>query len=427
MKNIKKHLLKVSVAIAILCLVMPCKAQNKATIIEGIVSGIPDQNINLINGKQEIVQTTKIINGQFKFVENVKMPASIYSVSLEDKDFWVRSPQETNNPTGAFILADNAQHIKITLTVENPENPERSFSGHIFPKVTIYNPSPSLAIAKEFMKEIDDKFSIKSKNIEQKFDALNIDWSSIDIENQEKSLGEEKFKKLTLLREESKNLRQEKRAYLETYVSENSDNLKGLYALYEMGNTSILDPENEMMWPAFYNNLSDEIKNTGSGLAYGNGLERAKKVKAAKNNLVVGSPYINFSAPNESGEEIELDTLMQDGKYIFLDFWASWCGPCRAENPNVLKMYNKYHGKGLEVVAYSLDKSKNAWLKAIKDDGMPWIHVSDLNPNSQVTKDYGITGIPDNYLIDGSTGKIIARGLREKSLFNKLDELFNNK
>ena len=130
-----------------------------------------------------------------------------------------------------------------------------------------------------------------------------------------------------------------------------------------------------------------------------------------------------FSLPDTEGHLVNLADYK--GKYVLVDFWASWCVPCRAENPNVLKVYNEFHDKGLQVLGVSMDNKKEAWLKAIADDKLPWTHVSSLEGmNDAVYKSYKLNGIPDNFLIDPS-GKVIARGLRGESLELKMKEVFN--
>jgi peroxiredoxin len=137
----------------------------------------------------------------------------------------------------------------------------------------------------------------------------------------------------------------------------------------------------------------------------------------------VGTPMLNFTQNNTEGQPVRFADFK--GKYVFVDFWASWCGPCRAENPNVLKAYNAYKDKNFTVVGVSLDDNGDKWKKAIKDDNMPWTQLSDLKGwKNEVSTYYGIMGIPSSLLVDPQ-GKIIARNLRGAALTQKLAELFD--
>jgi len=139
----------------------------------------------------------------------------------------------------------------------------------------------------------------------------------------------------------------------------------------------------------------------------------------------IGKSAIDFSAPDTSGKVIKLSDY--SGKYLLLDFWASWCGPCREENPNLVKVYQTFKDKGFDIFSVSLDQKKDNWLKAIHADKLPWTHVSDLTLwNSAPAKLYGVRAIPANVLIDPS-GKIIDRNLYGNDLDKKLKEIFSGK
>lgn len=139
--------------------------------------------------------------------------------------------------------------------------------------------------------------------------------------------------------------------------------------------------------------------------------------------LSVGQPAPEIALPNPEGEIVKLSDLK--GKYVLIDFWAAWCKPCREENPNVVRLYHQYKDKGFEVFGVSLDRTREAWLGAIEEDGLEWTQVSDLKYfNSEAAATYQINAIPATYMVDPE-GKIIAKDLRGISLENKLKELFN--
>lgn len=163
-----------------------------------------------------------------------------------------------------------------------------------------------------------------------------------------------------------------------------------------------------------FHKMSDNLKNSAAGKAYFKSLEGVVSVE-------VGMPAQDFTAKNLMGEEVPLRSFR--GKYVLVDFWASWCIPCRRENPNVLKAYNSYKNQNFTVLAFSFDSSKEAWGKAVKQDNLPWTQVSDLAAfYSPVAGMYGIKSIPSNFLIDPQ-GKIIARDLRGADLEKTLSRL----
>lgn len=135
----------------------------------------------------------------------------------------------------------------------------------------------------------------------------------------------------------------------------------------------------------------------------------------------IGSPAPDFTQNSTDGKPISLSSLR--GKVVLIDFWASWCRPCRMENPNVVKLYGKYRPKGFEILGVSLDRSKEAWMDAIRQDGLNWKHVSDLAFwNNAVAQQYGVSAIPYTVLVDRD-GKVLAKNLRGPALEAKLAEV----
>ncbi len=143
---------------------------------------------------------------------------------------------------------------------------------------------------------------------------------------------------------------------------------------------------------------------------------------SSKKRLAIGkeAPEIELESPD--GELIKLSSLR--GNYVLIDFWAAWCRPCRAENPNVVRLYNQYSDNNFEILGVSLDRTKDKWVQAIAQDGLPWLHVSDLKYwRSQAAMDYQVGAIPATFLIDPD-GIIIAKNLRGVTLAAKLKEIF---
>ena len=138
----------------------------------------------------------------------------------------------------------------------------------------------------------------------------------------------------------------------------------------------------------------------------------------------IGQQFTDLEMADPDGKMHKLSDLVGEGKWLLVDFWASWCGPCRQEMPNVLEAYNKFHDKGFEVVGISFDQKKEAWVKAIEQLNMPWLQLSDLKGwNCAAAPAYKIDAIPDNLLIDPQ-GKIVDRALRGKPLHKRLEKIF---
>lgn len=149
-----------------------------------------------------------------------------------------------------------------------------------------------------------------------------------------------------------------------------------------------------------------------------------KKIADKMRTTEVGTMAPDFTLPTPDGGTFKLSSIR--GKYVMIDFWAAWCQPCRHENPNVVALYGKYKDKGFDIVGVSLDREKDAWVKAIADDKLVWHQVSELKFwQSEIAQKYGVTAIPCTFLLDKS-GKIIAKNLRGEDLAKKLAELMGN-
>src|SRR5882757_7282729 len=183
-------------------------------------------------------------------------------------------------------------------------------------------------------------------------------------------------------------------------------------ALYSVGGPS----PNPVELDSLYNTLSPALKGTETAANFQKALEPLK-------HTAPGTMAPDFTQNDANGVPVKLSSFR--GKYVLVDFWASWCGPCREENPNVVRVYNKYKDKNFTILGVSLDKAEGRanWLAAIKSDGLNWTQVSDLKFwSNQVAALYYVSSIPANFLIDPS-GKIIAKDLRGDDLDDKLKEV----
>ncbi len=220
--------------------------------------------------------------------------------------------------------------------------------------------------------------------------------------------------KLQSFQETQAELRDNDKLFKEELFGRNQDSFVGALLLSDMMSMKTHSPAEVR---EMYDQLSDRIKSTVFAKSLKENIERFSAGE-------VGSKAPSFSGPNPEGEEISLEENL--GKVTIVDFWAAWCKPCRIENPNLVKTYNKYKDQGLEVISVSLDRpgQKDKWLQAIEEDNLgQWKHVSHLQFwQEPIARKYGITAIPATFILD-EKGVIVAKNLRGEQLSDKIGEL----
>ena len=232
------------------------------------------------------------------------------------------------------------------------------------------------------------------------------------------------------LNKESREIVQTQKEYTRDFIDKNISSLASLMALYQqIGPRSyVLNPQEDFAYfekvdsalMEHYPN-SEPVKSLHSQVQ-----EMKSKMeadKASNERLAIGNKAPEIALPNPEGDTVELSSLR--GNYVLLDFWASWCKPCRVENPNLVETYKKFQDEDFEIYQVSLDRNRSDWLSAIEKDNLDWYHVSDLEFwNSKAAQTYNIRSIPASFLLN-KQGEIVAKDLRGDALPAKLNEIFS--
>jgi peroxiredoxin len=272
--------------------------------------------------------------------------------------------------------------------------------------IMISGPGDSLKLLKITGSKINDdnrKLASMLKPVEE--------WESRNYEVYKKASAEKNQKTLDSLDELDEPIMLEKRKLVKEFVEHNTASVRSAMAIEEnygyYAEASDVEP--------LYNMLNEKVKQSASG-------QKVKKMLDVYKTVAVGMMAPDIKQPGTDGKDISLSSLK--GKYVLVDFWASWCGPCRKENPNIVKAYGKYNSRGFEIFGVSYDNKKDRWEAAIKNDSLTWAQVSDLKGWQNATAEaYHIQAIPSNLLVDRE-GRIVAKNLLGKKLYAKLAEIF---
>ncbi|SEI57388.1 Peroxiredoxin [Dyadobacter sp. SG02] len=356
--------------------------------IQGKVNQLPNNDkVFLIYqvGDRHIADSTTVQNGGFKFSGKLEYPV-LAGLYLHKDPYKNRLQAGEKMDYLRFYLAPEQQMMSAGDSLKN------------------------IVITGSEINKLNAKLRAMLKKNEDDFTALQKEFEALPVEKQKDKTVFDSF-----VAREKQLLNESFRVHL-NFVNQHPDSYLSVISLSHIAaQPAVTDEAAEA-----YQKLSQNLKNTPIG-------KEIPVLLASQRKVQIGKEAPDFAQTSVDGTEVKLSDFR--GKYVLLDFWASWCGPCREENPNVAASYADFRDKGFEVLGVSLDASsqKAAWLKAIEKDKLTWKQVTDLKGwDNAAAKLYGIRGIPANFLIDPS-GKIIARDLRGKDLPEKLKSILDNK
>lgn len=341
----------------------------------------PHYTINgTVKGEQEGEVYLLKING--------KTADTLASSPIKDGKFTLKG--EVKNTTTAYLVTEG-QNVQIPMALENAQ-----YTAHLdFEDNTL-----SKAEGTESQSLLNQFMQIEQKNKKEKAELYK-EYTAARQNQDEKKL-EEIYTKFDELDNET--LAQE-----EALIKANPNNFVSAQALASKMYVLDLEQMSEL-----YNTLGEEAKSSEYGQKVN---DRIRKLQAVS----IGQVAPDFTQNTPDGKPLSLYNVK--GKAKIIDFWASWCNPCRRANPEMVKIYKKYHPKGLEIIGVSLDRDKAAWEKAIADDNLTWKHVSDLQYwNNAVAQEYVVSSIPHILLLD-ENNTIVARNIHGEELESKIAEL----
>ena len=337
----------------------------------------------------EVENGTKVF---LKGVNNMNQPVDVDTTTVENGKFTFTGKADSLDLQ--YIFIDKLQG-NIPVIIENGT-------------IEIGFHKDSLALAKIEGTEQNDlffKFLKQSRTFSKRNNSMRTDFekarTSGDLATQE------------ALQAESMEMQEQAKSYEITYIKENPNALVSVLILERVLMGQGL-PENEIN--DIYESFTPMIKETAAG-------KRIKKQLDITKSTAIGSKAPEFSAPTPEGKQLALKDAL--GKITILDFWAGWCKPCRAENPNLVNIYNKYKDSGLSILGVSLDKSRDEWTNAIATDGLTWNNVSNVQYFDEIAKLYNLQAIPAMFILD-ENGVIIAKDLRGAALEQKIAELLGS-
>ncbi|MDR2423895.1 MAG: AhpC/TSA family protein [Prevotellaceae bacterium] len=335
------------------------------------------------------------------------------TIYLVEYSFGGANSKETELPLDSTVVQDNSFTFsgKIDRPVMAEITADPGSMAFIFVFVENYNINISFFDDKPFAftlsgSPLNDQYTEYSSGIR----ALSEQSEELQKTAQSKEMTEETITEMNANREK---LNEQYRDYTLRFIEKYPASLFTAVLLLESENTLTAD---DII--AAYDRLPNEVRKSDAGMELEQTVARLKIAPVA-----IGQKFRELKLKTPEGKDIAISDYAGKGKYVLLDFWASWCGPCRSENPNLVALYNKYKDKGLEIVGISLDHNRDDWKAAIEADKMSWVHMSELVRPSSAANEYKVETIPFTVLLDPE-GKVIETRLRGEDLANKLKEIF---
>jgi len=340
--------------------------------ISGTITGAADGIVylkSLENGKPVTVDSVKITNESFSFSGKVEQPL-----------FYLTYYNQNQMPIVFFI-----ENEDITIKANIDSLDKADITG-----------SPETDLFLKFNNEMP--FMSRSMKIREEYMQAQMAGDTAKLES---------------LTKEMETIMTAQQKYFTDFVKTNTSSVVGAFLASQMAQSLSMEELKELV-ASYETGLGehpyvDMMKET---------LKRIEELNKLNASTNIGVEAPDFTLLTKDGKEVKLSSFR--GKYILIDFWASWCQPCRRENPNSVKVYKQYNSKGFEILGVSLDKDRDAWIKAVKDDGMAWTQVID--PDGKIATKYNVNSIPSTFLLD-KEGKIIAKNLRGDALNKQVEKL----
>lgn len=347
------------------------------------------QNVENVNGKMIYLQ--KIADKKTIVIDSILMQDNIVGDTI-DNTVLANFTVEEANPATYYSVRVEDMRYSIGFFSENND-------------VTITGDMKdinSIVVTASAAQQLLNEYNAEVKKFYDQLTELGRKYE-IAYQNEDEALMEQ-------IVEDYNKVEEKQNSYISMFISKNNNNFVSSYILY---NNHLNYELNEL--EDFVNNFNISQENEFTTLLN----DYITKLRLVS----IGQPYVDFTQETPEGDLLSVSELVGKSKLLLIDFWASWCGPCRAENPNVLAVYKDYHEKGFDVLGVSLDMKKENWIRAIEADGLIWHNISDLKYwNNEAAKTYAISSIPSNVLLD-ENGIIIAKNLRGEDLRKKVEEI----